>query len=331
MARSRDISRAALDRTATVLSHTWFLLVRLVLLPALALLPARLAFSAARWRGRRRFRGYGPEMKNRMRRDLRLVVGPKEEAEIDAHLEESVEIISCDELDLFFYGRFGRRGFTRIVEVEGLDHLNAALKGGRGAILYSAHFGGAQGFLGVLAASGYRFFGIARSFVQDPWLQRINFGWRTWLLERVQNGPILFAGEGSLAEAFRHLREGRVGWLIIDAAPGRTRRVVEVEFLGRPCRLSYGLIELAQAAAAPILPFFVFYTAPHLRRAVIGPPIELSPGPDSQVTRQQNLRRCLEPIEVAISRAPSHWMMWGHFESLWCGDAEVAEVSSSSR
>jgi len=93
MARSQALSCAILDRTATAASRARFLLVRLLLLPVLAFLPARLAFSAARWRGRRRFRRIGPEVKDRMRRDLRLVFGPLEEARIDALLEESVEII----------------------------------------------------------------------------------------------------------------------------------------------------------------------------------------------------------------------------------------------
>ena len=324
--RLRDLSRAVLGRTATALSRGRYLLVRLLLLPALALLPARLAFGVARWRGRRRFRRIGPEMKTRMRRDVRLVLGPMEEAQIDALLEESAEIVSCDELDVFFYARFGRRGFSRIVEVEGLEHLEAALKGGRSALLFSAHFGGAQGFLGVLAARGYRLFTIGRSLDRDPWIQRLNLRWRHRFLGRVQNGPILYAGQGSVPRALQCLREGRVGYLLLDVAPGKTRRVVEVEFLGRPCRLSYGLIELAEAAEATILPFFAFYTAPHLRRAVIGKPVEFVTDPDPLVARKINLRRCLERIEEAVSLAPSHWMLWGHFEGLWSPGAAVAAV-----
>ncbi|HZY31249.1 MAG TPA: lysophospholipid acyltransferase family protein [Candidatus Methylomirabilis sp.] len=326
MVWSRALSWSIRDSTAAALSHGRFLLVRLLLLPALAFLPVRLAFGAARWRGRRRFQRLGPEVRGRMRRDLRLVSKPSEEAEIDAILEESMEVTSCDELDLFFYARFGRRGFSRIVQVEGLKHLDVALEDGRGAILFSAHFGGAQGFLGALAARGYRLFGIVRSFDRDPWVQRLAFRWKTWLLERVQNGPLLFAGQGAVGEALRCLQEGRVGWVIIDAPPGKTRRVVEVEFLGQPCRLSYGLIELAEATRAPVLPFFVFYTAPHLRRAVIGPPVKFSPDGEPKTTRRKNLRRCLEPIEEAISQAPSHWMMWGNFESLWSPDTEGAEA-----
>ncbi len=331
MVRARDLSRAVLDRIATAASCTGFLLVRLVLLPALALFPARLAFSAARWRGRRRFRKCSPEMKNRMRRDLRLVFGPKEEARIDAVLEESAEIVSCDELDVFCYARFGSRGFSRIVQVEGLEHLDAALKGGRGALLFSGHFGGAQGFLGVLAGRGYRLFGVLRAFDQDPWIHRLNFAWKSWVLERVQNGPLLYAGKGPLGhQALRHLREGRVGWILIDATPRSTRRVAEVEFLGRPCRLAYGVIELAEMTGAPVLPFFVFYTAPHLRRAVIGEPVEFVTHSDPLVARTMNLRRCLERIEEAVSLAPSHWMLWGHFESLWSTEAAVAEVPAAS-
>ena len=326
MGRSRDLSRAILARVETALSQGRFLLVRLVLLPALAFLPARLAFRAARRRGRRRFRRLAPELKDRMRRDLRLVSGPVEAAQVDAFLEESVEIVSCDELDVFCYARLGRRGFSRIVQVEGLEHLDAALKGGRGALLFSGHFGGAQGFLGVLAARGYRLFGIMRPFDGDPWIDRIAFAWKSRYLKRLQNGPILFAGQGSVPEALRHLRDGRVGWVIIDAAPRGTRRVVLVEFLGQPCRLSYGVLELAATSGAPVLPFFVFYTAPHLRRAVIGKPVEFVTDPDPLVARKINLRRCLERIEEAVSLAPSHWMLWGHFEGLWSPGAAVAEV-----
>jgi len=312
-----ELSRAALDRAREIASTGGFLLARLVLLPLVACLPPRRAFAVARWRGRRRYRRLAPEVKARMRRDIQLALGPIAESEIEAILQEGLEILSCDELDVFCYARAGRRGFTRLVEVQGIEHLDWALQRGRGALLFSGHFGGAQGLLGALAARGYPLFGIVRAFHRDPWAQRVVFAWKTRWLERVQNGPVLFAGQGSAERALARLREGKVGWVIIDAPPGKSRRVVDVEFLGQACRLSYGLIELAETAEAPILPFFVYYTAPHLRRAVIGPPVPLSTATDLEASRHDNLRRCLARIEAAIAEAPSHWMLWGHFESLW--------------
>lgn len=300
-------------------SHIRFLLVRLLILPALAFLPTRWAFAVARWRGRRRYRRLSPDLKAKMRRDVDQVCGPLGDDRVDAILQEQSEILSCDEMDPYLYLRLGRRGFDRIVALEGLHHLEAATRGGGGAILFSAHFGGGYPLLAMLGARGYRLYGLAASIDRFPLAQRAVLKARVALMSRAGNGGVLFTDQPIFGhEVFARLREGALIYLLLDVPPpARAKRTIEVEFLGRSCRLSYGILDLAARSGVSVLPFFVYYTAPHLRRVVIGSPVEFVTDADPHVARSANLRRCLEPMEEAIAQAPSHWMMWGGVESLW--------------
>ena len=300
-------------------SHIRFLLVRLLILPALAFLPTRLAFAVARWRGRRRYRRLSPELKEKMRRDVDQVCGPLGEDRVEAILQEHCEVLSCDELDPYFYLRLGRRGFDRIIALEGLEHLEAATRGGGGAILFSAHFGGGYPLLAALGARGYRLYGLGAPIDRFPLAQRAILKVRMALMSRASNGGVLFTDQPTFGhKVFARVRAGALIYLLLDAPPAaRAKRTIEVEFFGRSCRLSYGILDLAAKSGVSVLPFFVYYTAPHLRRVVIGQPVEFVADSEPQAARKVNLRRCLEPIEGAIRRAPSHWMMWGAAEALW--------------
>jgi len=314
-------------------SHIGFLLVRLLILPALAILPMRWAFAVARWRGRRRYRRLSPERKEKMRRDVGQVCGPLSEEKVEAILQDHCEILSCDEMDPYLSLRLGRRGFDRIVTLEGLHHLEAATSSGGGAILFSAHFGGGYPLLAVLGARGYRLYGLAASVAHFPWTQRAVSKVRVALVGWASRGGLLFTNRPTFGhEVFARLREGALIYLVLDVLPpgSRTKRTIEVNFLGRPCRLSYGILDLAAKSGVSVLPFFVYYKAPHLRRVVIGPPVEFVTDADPQVARVINLRRCMERIEEAIAQAPSHWAMWGHLEDLCGPGAEAAESSAAS-
>lgn len=318
---------------AAALSQVRFLAVRFLVLPLVALLPARLAFATARWRGRRRYGRFSPEVKDRMRRAVQQVCGSAGEGEVEAVLREHCEIISCDEMDPYLYVRLGRHGFDRIIRLEGLHHLEEATHGGGGAILFSAHFGGGYPFLAALGARGHRLYGIGAPIEQFPLTQRAVLRMRMALMRRASNGEVLFTGRPSLGhEVLARLREGALIYLLLDVPPDpRAKRTIEVEFLGRPCRLSYGILDVAAKSGVPVLPFFVYYTAPHFRRAVIGRPVEFVADADREVARRINLRRCLERIEEAISLAPSHWMMWGAVDGLWSSGGEGVEAPAAGR
>jgi lauroyl/myristoyl acyltransferase len=267
-----------------------------------------------------------------MRQEVLQVCGELDEGRVEAILEETQEIISCDEMDPYLFLRLGRRGSDRVIALEGLHHLETATRRGGGAILFSAHFGGGYAFLVALGSRGYRPCPIFAQIDRMPMAQRLVLRVRVALMKWTSNGESLFTGRASLGhEILARLSEGNPIVVLLDARPeSHAKRAIQVEFLGRQCRLSYGVLDLVATSGAPLLPFFVYYTGPHLRRAVIGKPVEFVTDPDPLVARKINLRRCLERIEEAVSLAPSHWMLWGHFEGLWSDGAEAVEALTAS-
>ena len=61
---------------------------------------------------------------------------------------------SCTAIDVMRL-RYRARPLRRLVEIRGREHLDAALAGGKGAILCSAHFGSFDSCFSLLGASGY--------------------------------------------------------------------------------------------------------------------------------------------------------------------------------
>src|SRR3984885_14645610 len=125
----------------------------LAVAPLLALLPARLAYRAACWRGDLTF-WYWPEKRAEVIRGLRQVLG----AELSAHEAERLarvifRIRTCEVIDLMrLRGR--ARSLGKLVEIRGREHLDDALAGGKGAILWSAHFGSYICAFSLLHATG---------------------------------------------------------------------------------------------------------------------------------------------------------------------------------
>jgi lauroyl/myristoyl acyltransferase len=108
--------------------------------PLLALLPAGLAYRAACWRADWSFRSW-PEKRGEVVRNLRRVLGEElSQDEAERLARDVFRIRSCEVVDLM---RLRGRGTAlgKLVEIRGREHLDAALAGGKGAILCSAHFG----------------------------------------------------------------------------------------------------------------------------------------------------------------------------------------------
>ena len=101
-------------------------------------------------------------------RSLRQVLGDElspEEAERVAR--DIFRIRTCEVIDLMrLRGR--ARSLGKLVEIRGREHLDAALAGGKGAILCSAHFGSYLCAFSLLHASGFPVTSIGRWWWNYP-------------------------------------------------------------------------------------------------------------------------------------------------------------------
>jgi KDO2-lipid IV(A) lauroyltransferase len=282
--------------------------------PVVARLPAALGYRIACWRGDWDYRyrhGKRAELAHNLRQLLGRELGRRAEHRL---IRDWFRFASCEVIDVMRM-RHRARPLRRLVEVRGREHLEAALAGGQGAILCSAHFGSFDCCFSLLGASGFPVTTIGR------WQHNYTAGLssaerRFWdrvyarRLRRHRRRPNIEPWPGRVgvaAKAAAILRANEVITIAIDAPPldSDLARVVEVPFLGRRARLLPGAVTLAQLTGAPLLMGFMYRGADY-RHQVLEISAPVPAGGDTATA----FARCAAEVSGAIRRSPAHWAYW---------------------
>ena len=294
------------------------------LMPALA----RVSWPAALWWGRRRgdlrfwWRTAGREAT--IANVARAYDGRLSEAEARRIARGCFRAQTCEEVETFFFSGLTREAFGRYIAVEGRGHLDAALAPGRGAIIFSSHYGSMCLAMIALAHLGYGVNVLARSI--DPADNPLDDVVRRYAekkvaaLEAVMGRPFIIAGKpGAMDRVRAALAAGELLYILVSVPPELARHRGRVRFLGHPAELPLGVEYIASQSGAPLVPFTMrrngsgFRHTLSLGAAVPGP--EAGPG---------TLQRCVDVVEREIRRDPSQFFMWEFARSFW-----VAETAGS--
>jgi KDO2-lipid IV(A) lauroyltransferase len=191
----------------------------------------------------------------------------------------------------------------RHVVIEGREHLDRALAGGKGVVVVSGHYGAWQYLGGALALLGYP--------VNYLLIEQHNPG-----VDRVQNEiasgkgvKFIYPGAGvrGILQAFR-----RNEMVIILADQHAGGGGVVMDFLGRPASVARGPASLALRTGAVMLPIFMIRTGGLYHRIVIRPPIEAKPlGGTEEEDVVHFTRAHVDVLEEFIRMHPDHWL-WMH-------------------
>jgi Kdo2-lipid IVA lauroyltransferase/acyltransferase len=221
---------------------------------------------------------------------------------------------SCEILDTMRLSK-DPRSYMRLVEVRGMENVEAALEGGRGVIFCSAHFGRAENCNAVLGALGLPVTGIAR------WSFRPLHGGprkRRLVPQRVGRDdlghlvrpPIESRPEDVTvaARAALLLRRNEAIFTNLDVTV-RSRdleRSVRLDFLNRTAIVLPGAVSIAKLTGAPMLMILMHRSADWRHQR-----LEISPPVPTEGDATSVLRQCLAFIEAAIRREPAQWRYWG--------------------
>jgi KDO2-lipid IV(A) lauroyltransferase len=292
----------------------------LVVAPLAALLPARLGYWVACRRGDWEFRHW-PEGAAIVKRNLLQIFGDTlSPAEAERLAREYSRAGSCEAIDIMRL-RNGARPLRKLVEFRGREHLEAALAGGKGAILCSAHYGSYRSAFSLIHASGIPVTTIGRWWWNydpsaSPAVRRFwDFAFARRVL-RYRQGPNIEPWAGRIAsgvQAVRTLRRNEVVTLLPDALPleGDESRVVKVPFLGGEATFLPGVVSLARSSGAPVLMVSVNRLADYRHQVVeISPPLSMEGEP------QEVLARCAAVMEANIRTNPAPWSTWQEERSL---------------
>jgi lauroyl/myristoyl acyltransferase len=282
--------------------------------PVLALLPAAIGYRIACWRGDLLFRRQSAK-RTELARNLRHVLGDQlSPAALRQVTQDWFRLASCEAIDLMRLRRRAR-SLRRLVDVHGLEHLEAALADGKGAILCSAHFGSFDSAFSMLGASGYPVTTVGRwQHNYTPGLSAAER--RFWdlvyarPLRRHRKRPNIEPWHGRFdvaARAAAVLRANEVLAITIDVPPldSDKGRVAEVPFLGRQARLLPGVVTLAQLTGAPVVMGFLYRAADYHHQV-----LEISAPLPVDADQAAVFRRCAASVSAAISGSPAHWRYW---------------------
>ena len=188
-------------------------------------------------------------------------------------------------------------------EFEGLEHVDAAYAGGKGAIFFTAHFGGWE-LMGM--AHGYKGYsmGLVIRKLDNPYLNR--------LLDtlRRSTGNFIIDKWDSFRPMLRAMREGKGIAILIDQNVTTEDRIF-VDFFGRPASTTpvLGLLKLKTGAA--LVPAFALPLPGNRYRLVYCPPVEVPLSGDRREDVWRITQECTRVIEQHVRENPQYWL-WMH-------------------
>ncbi|GAB2739460.1 phosphatidylinositol mannoside acyltransferase [Kitasatospora kifunensis] len=198
------------------------------------------------------------------------------------------------------------------IQVEGIEHLVAAMEARRGAVIALPHMAnwdlaGAW----VVRHLGFNFTTVAERLKPESLFDR-------FVAYREGLGMEVLALTGSdisvIGTLARRLREGKLVCLVGDrdlSAAG-----LPVEFFGETTRMPAGPAALAQRTGAALLPVTLWYDGP-VMRAQIHPPVEVPAELDKQAAKAAMTQAMADVWAAGIARHPQDWHMLQRF---WLAD-----------
>lgn len=192
----------------------------------------------------------------------------------------------------------------KICEIEGVEHLQTALEGGRGALFLTGHCGNWELLSARLPVAGIPLTSAARR-LDDPRLDRLVTEMRSRFgTEIIPRGPS--AGR----QMIRSLAENRTSALLIDQdirdIPG-----VFVPFFGRSAWTPSGAAMLAIRRKCPVVPGFIHRRPDGTHKAEIRPPLTLPEGGSIEDQVEELTASATAVIEDQIRAHPEQWV-WMH-------------------
>ncbi len=221
----------------------------------------RIAAAAARWvfdRGGRRAR-YA-------RINLRLCFPELPEAERERIGRESFVHMAWNVIDFVRSARLTDEELRQRVEIKGMEHYEAALRRGHGALLLTLHLGNFE--LGAVAAPlrGLRATWMGRP-MRNPYL------YAYLARQRIRTGGGLIGRRNVVPTILRELRAGKAVGILNDQYARRSRSVF-VPFFGLSTSTSAGIATIALRSRTPVLPMYISRDGPDHHTVTLLSPIE---------------------------------------------------------
>lgn len=245
--------------------------------------------------------------------NLALAFPERSPDEREALARACFENLGVNFVEILRFDRLTPETVAARVELVGAEHLDAALKEGKGCIGLTAHLGNWELLAAALVQKGYRVDALVRE-LRSRTLNRLLAVQRKW------GGYRPISRTAGLREAIRALRDNRLLGVLVDLDTSVAS--VFVSFFGRAAATPIGPVLLSQRLGVPVVPLFIRRLDRFRHRIEICPALKWD-GNDLAA----NVQQYTSLIEARIRSAPEQWI-WMH--QRWRRQPGVSSLGSSS-
>lgn len=245
-----------------------------------------------------------------LRANLRRVLGPDAgQAELDDAVRGAMRSYARYWVETFRLPSIGAEQVVANTDIEGFEHVEAAVQSGRGAVVALPHSGNWDAAGAYLVGRGYSFTTVVERLRPEALFRRF-VAYRESLGMTVLP---LTGGPPTAPLLARALRDGAVVCLLADRA--LREGGVPVTLFGEEALLPAGPALLATRAGADLLPAGCSFT-PHGWRVRIGAPLQ-APDAGVAVRTKALTSQIASFFEAHIRAHPADWHM---LQRVWVAD-----------
>lgn len=196
-------------------------------------------------------------------------------------------------MDFLLLDTLSRKEILSRMTVDGREHLDRALAGGRGAIMALPHMGSWDMSAAYAAALGYPLLAVAERFPGS--LNDAVVAARTRL-----GINIVTIGRAAVRAITEQLQANGVVALLCDLEQGPG---VTVRFFGRRAVVPSGPASFALKTGAPLIPVYQYSPQRGRYHGHVDPPVV----PEAGETKESLMQRVVDRFEGFIRRHPDQW------------------------
>jgi KDO2-lipid IV(A) lauroyltransferase len=224
-----------------------------------------------------------------------------------------------EHMELYKYATLNTANLSRHITFEGLDHLEQALRQGRGVILVHMHYGCKQFPLVALGMMGYDVSQIGYRDTEEETHSWVHKNVHLRIRMRLENQfrvKHIHVGK-SLRPAYETLKHNGILMITgdgIGGVRGAGENYLPLPFLGQTMLFPPGPARMARTTGAVMLPLFCVQQKDFTHLAVIEEPIAMQRTDDRKHDVREITAQYARVFETFVNRHPEHWMFWEEFQ-----------------
>ena len=199
--------------------------------------------------------------------------------------------------------KYTEKQILEMADASGLEQLDKLKAAGRGALLYTGHFGNFP-LMGIwLALKGYPVGGVYKEAANFP---GEFFG---DIFRRFNMTPLKFKSDAALTiSIIKALKEGKI---ILIANDQSHPKGIYINFFNRSVPSPAGPALLAKRTGVPVIPAYIVRDKKNHHSIAVLPEIQLQPEDDNEKFLQLNTQIQIDWIAEMLLKYPTEWL-WLH-------------------